>query len=266
MKKKSIITSLCGCLVMACVLCGCGKDDGRTYGDKKDIGNVNSEKNDVENSEGNSEVVVSDVTLEEFLNHGVTDVTNFTYEISTDSNYSETEEACFITSYLGTDPVVVIPDEIEGYPVISFLDTFSKGNGKNVVALKCGNSIYQINGYSFMSMSESAKQDEDSWKPGSLKYFVGGQGLATINDAAFDGCKQLEYIKLVNSVDYVSGLSFPIPYGNCDVYLSDDMSDFSLASFQGMTIHSNSGSKASDYLNSIATDEFDMWGIKVVVE
>lgn len=116
----------------------------------------------------------TDVSMEGLLSHVETPAENFTYYIL--------DEQVHIDGYVGTDPVVVIPEFIEGYPV----KTVSNIKGKGIQAIKFSDSMEGIGGSLFMS-------DED------IQYVVFGANIKGVGDYAFMLTSNMKGIQLVSA-------------------------------------------------------------------
>lgn len=115
------------------------------------------------------------------LSHAETPAEDFKYYIS--------DECAYIDDYIGTDPIVVIPESIEGYPV----KTISSLGNEGIQALRLSDSVEFVGGFRF---------DKD------LQYVVFGANVKTVGDNAFEGCSNLKEIRLNDSLEIIGEGAF----------------------------------------------------------
>ena len=87
-----------------------------------------------------------------------------------DFEFNDSADEIVIQKYVGKDPIVVIPDEIDGKKVVGFESAFTLNN--NIVAVKIGNNVQEV------------------------------------ENSAFSGCKQLKYVVMGDSVKTIGGRMF----------------------------------------------------------
>ena len=157
------------------------------------------------------------------------------FEYSVDLIYNHV----VISRYVGSDTSVVIPTEIDGYPVVSigndaFKDSLiesvtipegicSLGNWtfsscSNLTSISLPKSVIQINDYTFydcnhlesITLSDNIKYiGLNAFKDcTSLKSIELPSKISSINEYTFDGCKSLESVTIPSNVTSVKSRAF----------------------------------------------------------
>ena len=119
-------------------------------------------------------------------------VTDFQY-------YLNNENKAVITNYYGTDAYLVIPDTIDGYPVVSI--------GSKAFTSYYGSDNYKGNEYvQVVVIPDSVETiDEDAFRAcANLRRVELGNGVQTIGEEAFAGCVKLERMDFPASVTTLS--------------------------------------------------------------
>ncbi len=259
MKKK--IMALLITAVMAISLCGCGdsaSDSGSTPGGVSGGQEAGSADEDGKTETSGS---TGEVSLEALMAHEESPAEDFDYVLVHDVETDR--DVVRIHGYIGNDSIVVIPDEIDGVPVISADAIFATGSGLNVEAVRYNDNITSIPRFAF---SAAGGETNDS-----IKYIVLGENMRTISELAFSNCPQLEYIQLNDNLETIAATAFS--YSSIsDITLPDGLRDYTVSAFSGMNVHVSAGSEAEAYLNEIAEngDEYgndlEYWNITVIVE
>lgn len=233
--KKKLLLAVFLSMSMFASACGTGGENSDSGSGNNSSGSGNT-INSAYKFVDNNEIKAEDVTFEDLLNHAVTPVDQFEYEIINDH--------CEITGYIGADNIVVVPDEIEGKPVTSVGEAFQFNPentcGNNVVALKLGKYVEELGYYALVGvgyMGSTFLYGGDMYSP--LRFLVVGENFhfaketenftMIFNFAGNLECLDLRAVK-ENPFEYDS-------YGNssaltglskcgCKVYLPDDITDF----------------------------------------
>ena len=140
MKKRLLVLGL-AFTMLAATACGTSSDDGNktSKADKTVTATSNSDKtsetqknDDKKDDAKESYKSADDITMDDLKNHEETPAEDFKYR---DKSNGE----AVIKEYTGDDPIVVIPNEIDGKKVMDFGKTFT--NNKDIVAIKIGDNI-----------------------------------------------------------------------------------------------------------------------------
>lgn len=171
MMKKSLIIGLIIC--MMCALIGCGnvhaEEKPKTDISSQDSGN--SKDNTEESEEQKESEELSIETLSKMSETSKDEFVYFAYE-----------GVVSITEFIGNSECVVIPDEIDGCPVVEIGDTAFRNNF-DIKAVRIGNNVKKVGVGAFANCS-------------SLEYVLFGNSVESIGEAAFSGCGNVKEIKL----------------------------------------------------------------------
>ena len=96
--------------------------------------------------------------------------------------YFAYEGVAYITEFIGESEYVIIPNEIDGNPVVEISNTAFRNN-RNVKAVKIGDNVKKIGKGVFANCS-------------SLEYVLFGKSVETIGESAFVGCASMKEIRL----------------------------------------------------------------------
>ena len=138
-----------------------------------------------------------------------------------DFEFNDSTDEIVIDKYIGKDPIMVIPDEINGKKVVS-LGTYALANDKNIVAIKIGNNIKDLGEGVFGNCE-------------NLRYVVLGDSVKTIGCDPFlntniqevtlnDGLQKIGEDDINNTVDAPSkniGMDLKIPESVTEMHLRD---------------------------------------------
>ena len=161
MKRKVIVGLL---LCMMCTLYGCGTihaDDAPN----KDSVVQDTDKNNDKNTEENNDKNTEELSIEMLKNAKETPTEEFDYLVY--------EGNVYLNGYLGQSDVIIIPDEIEGYPVVDVGDGSFRNNA-NVKAIRFGANVKRIGASAFGNCT-------------SLEYILFGKNVEEVGDYAFSG-------------------------------------------------------------------------------
>ena len=186
MKKRLLVLGL-AFTMLAATACGTSSDDGNktSKADKTVTATSNSDKtsetqknDDKKDDAKESYKSADDTTMDDLKNHEETPGEDFKYR---DKSNGE----AVIKEYTGDDPIVVIPNEIDGKKVVDFGKTFT--NNKDIIAIKIGDNIEEV--------AEGALTNCDN-----LKYIVFGKNVKTINNGLLGGQK-IEQVELNDGLE-----------------------------------------------------------------
>ena len=169
--KKIIVILLMACMMFSTVACENNNESGNDNSNVEDE-NVVNDLNEFEDIEGSE--TPNELSMEVLANADETHSEDFKYLVA--------DGAVYITGYLGEGGIVVIPDEIDGYPVVEITKTAFRNND-NIEALKIGNNIGKIGDYAFANCI-------------ALQYVLFGDSVEIIKEYAFVGCSNMVEIRL----------------------------------------------------------------------
>lgn len=122
-----------------------------------------------------------------------------------DFTYTISDNSVTITGYKGTDPNVIIPDKIEGYPVTKIGDNAFKSSSLTNITIP--NGATSIGNYAFSSSS--------------LKSIDISESVTSIGDYAFYHCKSLNSVNIPSNVTSLGSYVF----GYCSSLTSVNLGD-----------------------------------------
>ena len=239
MKKRLLILGMI--FTMAVSSAGCGSSSSDNAGKKdqtKQTANVQDSQKD-ESSDSKSDNDKKDekyksadeITMDDLMSHDETPAEDF--------EFNDGRDDIIIDKYVGKDPIVVIPDEIDGKKVVGFGSAFTLNN--NIVAVKIGNNVQEV----VKSAFSGCKQ---------LKYVVMGDSVKTIGGGVFDGTNLQELVlndglQKVGSDDYTYYLIPPTSNWGMDLKIPESVTELHVAEFN---LIGKSGSYAEQYANEHA--------------
>ena len=246
MKKRLLVLGL-AFTMLAATACGTSSDNGSktSKADKTVTATSNSDKtsetqkNDDKNDDAKeSYKSADDITMDDLKNHEETPAEDFKYR---DKSNGE----AVIKEYTGDDPIVVIPNEIDGKKVVDFGKTFT--NNKDIIAIKIGDNIEEV--------AEGALTNCDN-----LKYIVFGKNVKVINDGLLGGSKieQIEFndgLEKLGSNVYGVGLKSKI-----DVSIPESVTEMTFRGAKTLIV------KSGSYAESYAKEYADKHGMAYKVE
>ena len=170
MKKRLLILGMIFTMAVSSAGCGSSSSDNSGKADQskqtatvqdsqKDTSNDSKSDNDKKDTKYKS---ADEITMDDLMSHDETPAEDF--------EFNDGADEIVIQKYVGKDPIVVIPDEIDGKKVVGFESAFTLNN--NIVAVKIGNNVQEV------------------------------------ENSAFSGCKQLKYVVLGDSVKTIGGRMF----------------------------------------------------------
>ena len=234
MKKRLLVLGL-AFTMLAATACGTSSDDGNktskadktvtaTSNDNKKTETQNNDDKDAKKEETKeSYKSADDITMDDLNNHEETSADDFEYGDGPDGSV-------VIDGYTGDDPIVVIPDEIDGKKVVDIGRMFA--NNKDVVAIKVGDNVEDI--------IENAFTNCDN-----LKYIVFGKNVKTIEDGLLGG-KKFEQVEFNDGIEQIgSSKNGLILLNSIEVKIPESVKEMYL--YKAKTLIVKSGSYAESY-------------------
>ena len=233
MKKRLLVLGLAFTMLVA-TACGTSSDNGdktskadktvtATNDDKKTETQKNDDKDAKKEETKESYKSADDITMDDLNNHEETSADDFEYGDGPDGSV-------VIDGYTGDDPIVVIPNEIDGKKVVDFGKTFT--NNKDIVAIKIGDNIEEV--------AEGALTNCDN-----LKYIVFGKNVKTINNGLLGGQK-IEQVELNDGLEKLgcspSGVGL---LSKIDISIPESVTEICFSGAKTMIV--KSGSYAESY-------------------
>lgn len=184
--KRKWIAVLCSVMLWVCS-CGTATESNDTSKENQSVENesVNQEVNEESNDEA-AQMLLSMKALSEAEETAKEDLE---YEIF--------EGVVFVSGYNGDSVVLVVPDEIEGYPVVEITRTAFR-NDENLKAVRIGNNVKYIRDEAFVNCE-------------NLEYVMFGESVEILEENAFVGCWSLKEVSLNEGLTTIGELA--IPYG-----------------------------------------------------
>ena len=230
MKKRLLVLGL-AFTMFAATACGTSSDDGNktSKADKTVTATPNSDKtsetqknDDKKDDAKESYKSADDITMDDLKNHEETPGEDFKYR---DKSNGE----AVIKEYTGDDPIVVIPNEIDGKKVVDFGKTFT--NNKDIVAIKIGDNIEEV--------AEGALTNCDN-----LKYIVFGKNVKTINNGLLGGQK-IEQVELNDGLEKLgcspSGVGL---LSKIDISIPESVTEICFSGAKTMIVKAGSSAEA----------------------
>jgi len=175
MMKKILVMCLIGCMMLTSVACG-NTNEESVQGQDVVTPSVDNESN-----------IVTELSMEALENAEETLADEFVY-------YTYEGEVK-ITGYEGDSEIVVIPDELDGCPVVE-ISKMAFRNNETIKAVKVGNNIQIICEAAFGNCT-------------SLEYVIMGENVGTIEDHVFVGCTNLVEIRLNEGLLVIDEMAIP---------------------------------------------------------
>ena len=246
MKKRLLVLGL-AFTILAATACGTSADGGNktSKADKTVTATSNSDKtsetqkdDDKKDDAKESYKSADDITMDDLKNHEETPGEDFKYR---DKSNGE----AVIKEYTGDDPIVVIPNEIDGKKVVDFGKAFT--NNKDIIAIKIGDNIEEV--------AEGALTNCDN-----LKYIVFGKNVKVINDGLLGGSK-IEQIEFNDGLEKlgsnVSGVGLK---SKIDVSIPESVTEMTFRGAKTLIV------KSGSYAESYAKEYADKLGMAYKVE
>ena len=238
MKKRLLILGMIFTMAVSSAGCGSSSSDNAGKTDQpKQTADVQDSQKDTSSSDKSDDKndtnykSADEITMDDLMSHDETPAEDFEFNDSADE--------IVIDKYVGKDPIVVIPDEIDGKKVVDFDKTF--WNNKIVVAIRVGNNVTEIKKMAFSNCE-------------NLKYVVLGESVKSLGSNSFantnikeielnDGLQKIGEDDTNNTVD--------APDSNCgmDLKIPDSVTEIHVRDFNLIV---KSGSQAEQYAKEYA--------------
>jgi hypothetical protein len=238
MKKRLLILGMIFTMAVSSAGCGSSSSDNSGKADQsKQTANVQDSQKDTSSSDKSDDKndtnykSADEITMDDLMSHDETPAEDFEFNDSTDN--------ITIEKYVGKDPIVVIPDEIDGKKVVGFESAFTLNN--NIVAVKIGNNVQEVEKSAFSGCKK-------------LKYVVMGDSVKTIGGRMF-AQTNLQELVLNDGLQKIgqddSNNVFAPPSSNCgmDLKIPESVTELHVAEFN---LIGKSGSYAEQYANEHA--------------
>ena len=230
MKKRLLVLGL-AFTMLAATACGTSSDgeNKTSKADKTVTATSNSDKtsetqkdDDKKDDAKESYKSADDITMDDLKNHEETPADDFEYGDGPNGSI-------VIDGYTGEDPIVVIPNEIDGKKVVDFGKTFT--NNKDIIAIKIGDNIEEV--------AEGALTNCDN-----LKYIVFGKNVKTINNGLLGGQK-IEQVELNDGLEKLgcspSGVGL---LSKIDISIPESVTEICFSGAKTMIVKAGSSAEA----------------------
>ena len=238
MKKRLLILGMIFTMVVSSAGCGSSSSDNAGKTDQtKQTADVQDSQKDTSSSDKSDDKndtnykSADEITMDDLMSHDETPAEDFEFNDSTDN--------ITIEKYVGKDPIVVIPDEIDGKKVVGFNKTFS--HDKNIIAVRIGNNITEI--------------DRDAFGNSvNLKYLVLGKSVKSIDGGNFSGTSLKELIlndglEKIGEDDFMYYVDPPLNNWGMDLKIPESVTELHVSDFN---LIGKPGSYAEQYANEHA--------------
>ena len=238
MKKRLLILGMIFTMAVSSAGCGSSSSDNAGKTDQqKQTANVQDSQKDTsssdksDNKKDTSYKSADEITMDDLMSHDETPAEDF--------EFNDGRDDIIIDKYVGKDPIVVIPDEIDGKKVVGFGSAFTLNN--NIVAVKIGNNVQEVEKSAFSGCKK-------------LKYVVMGDSVKTIGGRMF-AQTNLQELVLNDGVQKIgqddSNNVFAPPSSNCgmDLKIPESVTELHVSEFN---LIGKSGSYAEQYANEHA--------------
>ena len=238
MKKRLLILGMIFTMAVSSAGCGSSSSDNAGKTDQtKQTADVQDSQKDTpssdksDNKNDTSYKSADEITMDDLMSHDETPAEDFEFNDSTDN--------IIIEKYVGKDPIVVIPDEIEGKKVVDFDKTF--WNNKIVVAIRVGNNVTEIKKMAFSNCE-------------NLKYVVLGESVKSLGSDSFanTNIKEIELndgLQKIGEDDTNNTVDAPDSNYGMDLKIPDSVTEIHVRDFNLIV---KSGSQAEQYAKEYA--------------
>lgn len=225
--KKIFTIFLAFTLMMTFV--ACGEKQTKEDTDKSDntVSTEQIEASDTLDDEKEQE----SVSVEDIRNHAESSASDFFCD---DNGNGE----LILVEYLGEAEIVVVPEQINGKPVVT-VGQMVFANNSSIKGVKLPDTIIELEKGAF-GVSEN------------LQIVLCGSGIKTVGEACFQRCSSLTYVEFGNSLETIGKMAFSYSTNLKEIAIPEsvvtiDNSFFSTA--EDLTIIGKSGSVAESYAN-----------------
>lgn len=217
MKKRLLILGMIFTMAVSSAGCGSSSSDnaGKTEQPKQTATVQDSQKDTSNDSKSDNDKkdtkykTADEITMDDLMSHDETPAEDF--------ELIDNSDEIVIEKYVGKDPIVVIPDEIDGKKVVGFRFM----NDKNIVAVRIGDNITEIDRNAFgnaenlkyLVLGKSVKSiDGDNFYGTNLKELILNDGLERIGE---------DELNIVDPPLDNSGMDLKIPESVTELHVSD---------------------------------------------
>ncbi|WP_415935338.1 leucine-rich repeat protein [Roseburia inulinivorans] len=238
MKKRLLILGMIFTMVVSSAGCGSSSSDNAGKTDQtKQTADVQDSQKDTSSSDKSDDKndtsykSADEITMDDLMSHDETPAEDF--------EFNDNSDEIVIEKYVGKDPIVVIPDEIDGKKVVGFNKTFS--HDKNIIAVRIGNNITEI--------------DRDAFGNSvNLKYLVLGKSVKSIDGGNFSGTSLKELIlndglEKIGEDDFMDYVDPPLNNWGMDLKIPESVTELHVSDFN---LIGKPGSYAEQYANEHA--------------
>lgn len=238
MKKRLLILGMIFTMVVSSAGCGSSSSDNAGKTDQtKQTADVQDSQKDTSSSDKSDDKndtsykSADEITMDDLMSHDETPAEDF--------EFNDNSDEIVIEKYVGKDPIVVIPDEIDGKKVVGFNKTFS--HDKNIIAVRIGNNITEI--------------DRDAFGNSvNLKYLVLGKSVKSIDGGNFSGTSLKELIlndglEKIGEDDFMDYVDPPLNNWGMDLKIPESVTELHVSDFN---LIGKLGSYAEQYANEHA--------------
>ena len=238
MKKRLLILGMIFTMAVSSAGCGSSSSDNAGKTDQpKQTANVQDSQKDAsssdksDNKKDTSYKSADEITMDDLMSHDETPAEDF--------ELIDNSDEIVIEKYVGKDPIVVIPDEIDGKKVVDFDKTF--WNNKIVVAIRVGNNVTEIKKMAFSNCE-------------NLKYVVLGESVKSLGSDSFanTNIKEIELndgLQKIGEDDTNNTVDAPDSNYGMDLKIPDSVTEIHVRHFNLIV---KSGSQAEQYAKDFA--------------
>lgn len=238
MKKRLLILGMIFTMAVSSAGCGSSSSDNAGKADQsKQTANVQDSQKDTsssdksDNKNDTSYKSADEITMDDLMSHDETPAEDF--------ELIDNSDEIVIEKYVGKDPIVVIPDEIDGKKVVDFDKTF--WNNKIVVAIRVGNNVTEIKKMAFSNCE-------------NLKYVVLGESVKSLGSDSFanTNIKEIELndgLQKIGEDDTNNTVDAPDSNYGMDLKIPDSVTEIHVRDFNLIV---KSGSQAEQYAKEYA--------------
>ena len=238
MKKRLLILGMIFTMAVSSAGCGSSSSDnaGKTdqtkqTADVQDSQKDTSSSDKSDNKNDTSYKSADEITMDDLMSHDETPADDF--------ELIDNSDEIVIENYVGKDPIVVIPDEIDGKKVVDFDKTF--WNNKIVVAIRVGNNVTEIKKMAFSNCE-------------NLKYVVLGESVKSLGSDSFanTNIKEIELndgLQKIGEDDTNNTVDAPDSNYGMDLKIPDSVTEIHVRDFNLIV---KSGSQAEQYAKEYA--------------
>lgn len=227
---KKLIAAIMSLIVMT-GFTACGNNDSSSDNESKsenssvsDNGSESNDDTDSKEDEATPEADDSPITVDDVLNHPETPAEDFEYIPGNEYAPNVT-----IEKYTGTDPIVVIPEKIDGFPVTAITNF-----GDNVKGVSFPSGITELSGN--FNNCENIQ-------------IVIAKNVEKVDDYAFISNPNLRYVDLGTVLAEISGCQF-ISDVDLEIHIPSSTTEIDCVMWEETTtIIGEAGSYAETYAN-----------------